>query len=814
VPNDSERAGSLSFVRLRVRAIVAALMTAASILPACAQRREGVFVPQGGSGVPWSINEHHTLVWNGEPYLPVGIRIDGDPAMVAAAKEAGVKDVLVDLPANGAGWAETLKALEEAKMRYVIRIGSLAPTARGYAIEPQSYRISGIKKPREVSVELPGASSAFAVLAQEGRRDPQIAASGSVKVEGGRLNYLAKPGGEIDHVLLLYPELTSLEQPDFWERLDAHRDTLLATLRRHTPGPGFRGIVNPMGRTFSLSGRELQFVPTSATFRMELREHLEKNHRSVLTTMKTWGMGPNTFTTFDELARLVPLWQGTRGVGLLLDPTTGQTYSATANDTGIWKDINHVIVAAGARRFARFVSAIRSITDVPVVQEWAGWASAYETSAPAVDGVGMRATGTTPSAIAESGSRAASTVMRWTTAGWLPATEVDLGGDAGAVTHLPGVLDDLTSLGARGVFIRTESPELTKGVAAEATRRAAESSSATTSPRPIFFPENATNPAVVQRLPGNSWWLPAPSDGNRIDLGTNFHAYRMRQRDLGNALALWTRVPGRYKLRMVNTKGVAFQTLNGSDPKPKIVKGGVEVDLTEIPLLVVGTDEIPVPETAYLETMHRFQVLMSTAEQMRREAIEERLAFKDAVQGFDRNPGGNFAQMRAMYYRLGNKIGTSTWIEAERTGLTNFSEPAHFGGCSGNGALVLRTPIPGGESGYFAEYKFPVRTGMDQTVWIAARLPREKRGEVTVVVAGQTMVLQGEPIGLYGDGFGWYKLGQTRLSEGNETLRIQVAGVGGGDIAVDAIVLTPRDFQPNGVVMPDPMEFPPLPVKK
>lgn len=767
-------------------------------------------MPQGGSGVPWSINEHHTLVWNGEPYLPVGIRIDGDPGAVAAAKEAGIKDVLVDLPANGAGWDETIKALEEAKIRYVIRIGSLAPTARGYAIEPQAYRIAGIRKPRDVTVDLPGATSAFAVLAQANRRDSQIAASGPAKVEGGRIHYLAKPGGEIDHVLLLYPEMSSLEQPDFWERLDAHRDTLLSTLRRHTPGPGFRGLVNPMGRTFSLSGRELQFVPTSATFRMELREHLEKKHISVVTTMKAWGMGPNTFTTFDELARLVPLWQGTRGVGMLLDPTTGRTYTASIGESSIWQDINAVVATAGARRFSRFVAAIRGVTDVPVVQEWAGWASAYESPTPAVDGVGMRATGTTPSAISDTGSRAASTVMRWSTAGWLPATEVDLGSDAGAAGHLPGVLDDLTSLGARGIFLRSESPELTKGIVAEATRRASDASWASTSPRPIFFPENATNPAVVQRLPGNSWWLPAPSDGNRIDLGSMFYAYRMRQRDVGNALAIWTKVPGRYRLRMVSTKGIGFQTLDGSDPKPKTFKGGIEVDLSEIPLLVVGTEEIPIPELAYQETVQRFAFLMTSAEAERRDAIEERIMFRDCVQGFERNPGGNFAQMRQLYYRVGSKIGNSTWIEGERTTTTNFSEPAILGGCSGNQALVLRTPIPGGETGYFAEYKFPARTNTEQTIWVAARVPREKRGEVSVMIAGQTMPLQGEPISVYGDGFGWYKVGKTRLAAGTETLRIQVVGLEGGEVAIDAILVTPREFQPSGVTMPDPLDFPPL----
>jgi hypothetical protein len=706
------------------------------------------------------------------------------------------------------GWDDTIRALEEAKMRYVIRIGSLAPTARGIAVEPQAYRVTGITKPRTVTLDLPGVTAAFCVLAAANRRDASIAVSGPATIEGGRVSFFAKPAGEINHVLLLYPEIVGLEQPDFWERLDAHRDSLLATLKRHTPGPGFRGLVNPMGRMMSLPGKDLRFVPTSATFRMELRELLEKRYHSVVTAVKSWGIGPNSFQTFDELARLVPLWQGSRGVGLLLDPTTQKTYTAQQNTSTIWQDLNEVVATAGARRFSRFVAAIRSIADVPVVQEWSGWAAAYETSAPALDGVGMRASGTTPSALADSGSRAASTVMRWSTKGWLPATEVDLGGGPDLGAQLPGVLDDLASLGARAVFVRTDSPELAKTLAAEAQRRAADVSLANTSPRPIFFPENAMNPASVQRLPGNAWWLPAPSDGNRIDLGTLFYAYRMRQRDLGDALALWTKAPGRYRLRMLNAKDVAFQTLDGSDPKPKTVKGGVEVNLSEYPLLIVGTQEIPIPEYAFNETTQRFAMLLKKAETDHRDVSEDRIPFSEYVSGYDRNPGGNFALMRQGLLRLGQKLSRSTWLEAEALPTTNFSEAASFGGCSGGSALVLRTPIPGGETGYFAEQKIDVRTTEEQTVWIAARIPRDRRGEVTVRVAGQALKLTGEPTGVYGDGFGWYRLGTTRLAAGKETLRIEVQGVDGADLAIDAIVLTPQPFQPSGITMPDPIDFP------
>lgn len=789
-------------MRLRTGLTVGLLTTL--LVSAHAQRREGTFVPAGGTGVSWRINEHHTLIWNGNPYLPVGVRVDGNVPAIKAAAAAGIKDVIVDLPVSGSGWGDVLPALEAAGMRYLIRIGSLAPAAHGYAIDPQANRLTGIASPQTVTLPLPGAESAYALLAS--RRDSSIAQATPLPVNGGKITFNAKPGGEIEHVLLLYPETSSLEQPDLWERFDQHRDALLTTLRRYPAGPGFRGLVNPIGRTLSLPGRELRFVPTSRYFRMELREQLEKRYRAVEVAIKSWGLGTNSYQTFDELVNLIPLWNGNRGVGLALDTRTMKTVSANMKQSTMWSDIVTVINTATSRRLARLTDSVRRVTDVPVVQEWSGWAGAYENDPAPVDGVGMRAIGGSPSAIAQSASRASSTVMRWNSNGWLPATELEMGSGSDAVNQLAGSIDDVTSLGARGVFVRADDDAALKAVAAEAAKRAADTSIANSSPRPIFFPENATNPAVVQRLPGNAWWLPAPSDGNRIDLGGDFFAYRMRQRDVGMAVAMWARLPGRYLLRVADPKPLGFQTLDGSDPKPKIVKGGIEVALSEFPILITGTDEIPIPDAAYAETLAQFSALLTAAATMKYDASEERVSFRNLTAGFDRNPGGNFPMMRYQIQKVSERISLNTWIEAERTPFNNFSDTEILGGCSGNGALTLRTTVPQ-PGGFYAEYKVLSRTSSDQEVWIAARIPKERRADFTLAVSGQTMRIQGEPVGGYGDGFGWYRLGTTRLNQGSQTVRIDFKGGNGGDASLDVILLEVTPFRPNGITQPDAIDY-------
>ncbi len=793
------RAGTL----LDVRPLLCALALCSLAAVAGAQRRDGVYRPSNAPPATWQIDERHALVWNGVPYLPVGLRLDGSLASIAAAKEAGATDVLVELPAGGMGWEAALAALETAGMRYLIAVSSLAPMAKGIAVEPQGYRVSGIVEPRTVTVELPGATSALVVLAS--RRDSTIQRSERVPIVNGRLTYEVKRTG-VEHVLLIYPEMASLELPDLWEEMDAHRDALLASLKRHPTGPGLRGFVNPLGRTLALPGREMRFIPTSPYFRMELAAQLESRYKNIETALRSWSMSSSDIDDFDHLARLVPLWSTTRGVSVLWDPKVDKLYPCDSRRSVAWRDIGDAVHSAVERRYARMVAAIRGAADVPVVQEWMGWSAPYEQRTSPVDGIGIRTAGTTPSAVLEGASRAASSILRWDTRGWLLGTDVDAG--TGEAALVPNVVEDLFAVGAGGAFLRCAAAETNMAISAVAPRRAA--SAGSDSPRPVFFPENALNPAVPQRLPGGQWWLPAPLSGNRIDFGTGYFGYRLPE-----SVAIWARSgPQRVKLRMVEPKKATFEAVDGSDPKPKVVKGGVEVTLTEYPLLIQGIDEIPIPEPAFKETVARFAALIISADVLKRDTTEDRVFFKDHVAGFERNPGGSFALLRRSLEKLAYKVGRFAWIEAEASREHTFSEVLPSPGCSSEAVLSLRTQIAPESKDYWANYTVPVRTQADQELWIAARIPANRRKDVQAIIGGQTMTIAEGPFSPYGEGFAWYRLGKTRLAGGSSTIRIRVVGAQGADMALDVLLLTPDSFVPSGVTMPDPIDFSLPPPKK
>lgn len=785
----------------------AAIVLLACLAPvAFAQAPQGNYRASTGEPQPWSINDNHTLIWAGQPYLPIGLHIDGSPASILAAHGAGVNDVIVDLPANGAGWSEATSALEASQMRYMVNINSLAPMAKGFRIEPQGYRVTGITKARHLSYVIPDATTALAILVT--RRDNDVQQVVRVKIVDEKFELDVKPRNDLDHVLYIYPESRSLEQPDCWEAMDEHRDRLLTSLKKSPFGRGMRGLINPMGALVNLPSAVPTFVPSSIYFQYELRVYLESKYKNLETAQRAWSMNISDIEKFDQMSRLVPLWSAEKsGVPTLWDPATDKLYPCNPRQSTVWRDIRDVLLTASLRRYSRLTAAIRPTLDAPILQDWAGWTPIYEGQKPPVDGMGFASHGTNATALAESGGRAASTVFRWLKSGLLLTTRADVSGEKDAITQLPNAIEDLVALGSRGVYFSNATADVMKAVASIATKTPLDPTVATYSPQALFFPENALNPAVIQRLPAGNWWLPTPANGNRIDLGSSFFGYRLEDAQHSSTV-LWTNLPkGRYKLRLLNPKSVSFASVDGSDPAPKIYKGGIEVTLSQYPLIITGGNEIPIPELALTECLARFAALLDSVDPEHRGLTEERYLFAQGSAGFERNPGGSFFVMRQEYLRLASRVAPFSWIEAESTKDQTFSEVSSMPGCSGGQALSVRSSLEGTDLYYTATYPVQVRTAEDQTVWVAAKLPPDRRGDLLVLVGGQSLQIEAGPFSPYGAGFAWYRLGSTKLGGQTTKVSIQIQSRTGADVAVDTLLLTPLEFRPNGTTMPDPIDF-------
>lgn len=760
----------------------------------------------------WQIAPSGTLRWNEADYAPVGVRTTGEPEELDRIAAMGIQDVIVDLPASGLRWSSTIDELEKRKFRYLIRLNSAAPMAMGISVEPQGYRIVGIDGPRDFSLSLPAARSALVVVAL--KNDGSVSQQSRLPVVNGTLKISVKGGTkESERVVLVYPEQESALDVDYWQAFDSHRDTLLAALAKTQTAAGLRGIVNPLGRTVSMSGRGSRFVPTDPFFRAELARALESRYRNVDSAVRNWGIGngfvvtevgsrqgdkAKPLTSLADVARLVPLWSGARGVRQFFDPDQNRLYICDSQRSRAWDDINDVIQEVQTKRFDSLSRSIRLSRRIPVIQEWNGWSTTYERSAPQIDGIGIRAAGANRSDILSTAARGASSALRWSKSAWIIASDVETSDN---ISDTSDTVETLQSLGARAVYLRLPPASKTadfKALMAKLNER----SLVADRPQTLFFPENALEPGAPQQLTGGTWWLPSPASGNRIDLGEDWFAYRLSGRE-GNGLYLWTLSPGRHRLKLLKTEGVLVKTLDGSDAGVKVSKGRIELNVGELPILITGTDEIPLPEDAYTKTMASYGALARLNQDKKRDIVEETLMFNDYVRGLDRNPGGNFTLLRELYRRMCLRIGDALWIEAESSRSHTMSDSVEMGGCSNGTALTLESRLTE-ETSYFAEYTIGQQPSEDLELWIAARIPADRREDVTVSFGSQTLKLIDAPISPYGQGFAWYRLGVTQSQRGIAKLVIRVNQPDGADFAFDTLLLTPEPFRPRGTRVPVP----------
>ncbi|MCX7799003.1 MAG: hypothetical protein N2109_01515 [Fimbriimonadales bacterium] len=744
--------------------------------------------PSSQIGSNWTIGDAGTLFWQGAPYVPMGVQCS--PDQIPQAPSAA--DLLVTATPEPAGWP-WVETLERRGKPYLLEFGSPGPAAVGFTVEPQSYRRDAPTGSLELNCRLPGAERVLAVLAE--KRDASVLWHRIVEPDAdGEFRIRAEARGRVDAVLLLYPVGESRATVDFWEGFDAHRDAVLSTLRRSRIGGTLRAVLNPLGRNPSYPGPETQFVPTSTLFRMELERHLRDTYKNFVTAQRAWGLGASELEGFEDLASLVPLWSGKRGLQAFWDSKRQRFWGASTGSSRAWLDIRAVMRQAAMRRSSSLFQAVKSLTGVPVLQEFTQDADLFQARPIGLDGLCAASEGATIGQQARSVASAAAAALSWRPSGWTIVSRLQW---TGVPEELPAVVQELEALGIRGAFVPLSmlrkpevllAPSFNLGVAA-------------TSPKVLGFPVAAFEPAQVQRLASGWVWLPTSAAGRRLDFGPEYRGYFQ---DAGSPTTVLWRIRGteRVRLRHPSAKELVFETLDGSDPRPRVVKGGVEVTVGELPLVVKGGSEPPVPEPAIAWTVARFEGLIKQAEALKRAAPSEVFGFRQALAALEKSPWPSYAAMRERFWRLNLLLGSFTWMEAESARSMAAGEVIASPGASGDTALRLQVPARLSQEPIVVEYSLPVRSNADQELWVAARLPGNQARNVSLVLQGQRWQLAGQPLSAYGQGFAWYRVGVTRLQTGYAELKLEILPEEGLDLGFDAFLLAPVGVRPDGPWMP------------
>lgn len=747
----------------------------------------------------WSVNENRTLVWQDKPYIPVGVRWDGQPESLAAIKAAGIQDVIWEAAADGSGWETQVEALRSSGLNYFLDITSGAPEAPIYSVEPEGYRVGNLVGAFHFELKIPGATTALVILAAN--RDRSIRWQKRLAVVNDRLPVDDPRGPGSPHSLLIYPALRDKRTADFWEGFDLYRDKLLTAVKRQNFGPGFRGILNPLGNMTKFLASEPQFVPMSGVFQVEFETFLQQKYGAVATAQRAWSLSANDLQSFRDMSRLVPLWSGQRGVSYLWNPRDDQTIRADMNQSLVWADIREVIRTGAQRRFNRLVQSLKQIVSVPVLQEWHGWQGPYEAPDTELDGVTFTGEADSIVRLIDTASGPASTVARRSKRMVGVAADIALS-ETGQGPAVEAIQRELEGIGIRAFFFRTAQPAQYADIAAVAAKVAADGTAAEWRPQALFFPEGARDPAVPARLLGGLWWMPGPGNGDRIEFGAGISGYRYFDQAT-SVLVFWSETqPQKVRLRAVTPKELTFEALDGSDLQIKVKKNEIEMTLPTSPVIVRSPSEIPVPLTSYQETVAMLEGLLNKFGNRADASGNEIFFFRDSLKGYDRNPGGSFLTMRQQLERLIPKAAPYAWIEAESTTDTTFGSAPAVPGSSNGKCLSIRTRLAPTATGYYARYPILSGTAGQHEVWVAGRIPSPMRESTQLIVNGQTLTAKSGPVSLYGQGLGWYSFGTATLPANGATVQVVCGTELGAELELDVIMLSPTPFVPQGPRMP------------
>lgn len=747
----------------------------------------------------WKINQNHSMVWDQAPWLPVGVRIPGTVDQVELCIANGITNAIVELPADGNGWGPVIKLLRESNIRYMISINSGAPTTEVVAIEPEGYRLANIQGPIDQKFKLPGATSALVVLAAN--RDRSVRWEKRMPVTDGVLHVKDSAGPGSMHTLLIYPLVKDMRTADHWESFDRYRDQLLGALKAQELGPNFRGIINPLGNISRFTPTKPEYIPTSPMFQIELESFLTQKYGALQTAMRSWSMRANDIRSFRELSQLVPLWSGDRGVDELWNPSNDRTYRTDMKSSSIWRDISEVVQSSANRRYNRLVGAIKQLVNCPILQDWNGWNGPYERDETDLDGVGFRTTDRGIIQAVDDASRPMSTVSRQRKSMVAFATSIRLQRGQSRITAQTAV-QELEGIGARGWFFEVKTPEDWTEISALIKAAPIDSDSASWKPEVLYYPESARDPAVPARILGGLWWLPSPGGGDRLDFGDDLQGYRYFD-GIRNYMVLWaTQVPVRAKFRVQDPKDIIFENLDGSPVEIKSKKTEIEFVVPTTPILLKAPREIPIPVASYERTVALIDTLIEKFPNRVDTLGSERFAFKDAIQSYERNPGGGFTTLQQILERIMPKAAPYSWMEGESTLETNFGRLSQIDGVSGRRVLTIQTKLAPPPGGYYAKFRAIAPSQGSQEVWIAGRIPESMRGSVRVKAGTQEVQIVQDPVSFYGPGFGWYKLGSLILTAGQNELIVYCGSDEGAEMDIDVVMASPVSFNPSGPRMP------------
>lgn len=283
----------------------------------------GTFVDKNGTPHYWHINKAHTLIWDGEPFMPAGgmFIYDRDWNLVKAQldllKRYGVKNIYLHLGVNQPYvwkdysdddyrfFQQTIDYLDANGFTYGIEFQALEAKGYGY-----SYPGSGIgvdvKDSGIVRAETNEPKSAVFIVCD--KKAGRVVQTGEARVVDGKFLEadvnVDKPGD--------YRVVFAADRPApndyvmyYW---DDKYETYVNKVRSHYSkvklGPGFRFVADPLWNEMNNSH---DFVPSAPAFAEQFTQWLEQRYGTIDKLNDAWAPVGGKWATFSAAGSTISI---------------------------------------------------------------------------------------------------------------------------------------------------------------------------------------------------------------------------------------------------------------------------------------------------------------------------------------------------------------------------------------------------------------------------------------------------------------------------------------------------------------------------
>lgn len=799
----------------------------------------GTYIDKSGSQHAWNINDAHTLVWDGEAYIPVGgvfvakslvpqatdADFKADCTAIDSLKANGITDLILKAPvpitsSDPAMLQKIVDYLGTYGFTYGIEIDDGPKDAlQGYLISPNRYRVEGPSSVTTISCNWPNVDSAlFAVV---NKFDNTVKTTGGAFLKDGKLTINLPDALGSSDILIVYPHMTYKTiaeggTGDLWNGFDEYRDRLLAYFKNIKFGSGLRFFIEPFTSKMDLSGEMTGFLPDSSGFRLGFEAYLTKKHTHEGAVNAAWGLNEN-LDSIETAARLIPLWGNGRGIAYAYDKASGHMYPIDVTATQTWRDIVEYRDSSVQQFMNTISDTIKSkIANVPVIFKNTNYHRIFANpfGMGGYDGLGVEAYGTGEEPVDNVAGPAYSLAEESGKTMWFMVAATQANKEKCDQCSYPNentmdtALDYFREVGCKGFFVNNLKDNPTQSTwMGDFKKHIKPSSLADFKPTVINYPLSPITGAYVKRLMPDTWWLPTLQLGKTTFIGDGLESYTILGED---KTYMWSSAgKNNISFRIPQTGIPTISFPSSTDIAKK--KGNLfSITLSDTPTVMKGVDfSLLFP----YETADREISILSS---LIPEADKQGVSVKNAQNGLNgaKNVLKNgepliaYGMAQTSVQELQQAIGSDVWLEGEDSPSNNFDGINPLPGASNAQALVLDNQNDPPLTQYSASYTFNGQSNTSYELWIAGSAPADS-SPVSYIVDDVNWTplaaLDGKTT-QYANGLVWYKIGTVNLYPGKHTIKFRVDGRNTKDkkyfFVIDAIVFSPHGFAPNGVIKP------------